>query len=416
MAIVLNSTPATYSSFNGDLLFTAYESVKANDPVTYPNYKYVCDVYIGGVLAFRAKAFPNPVNKRGLFNIAPIVRNYLAQLFNPAGAGILAQEFGSGQFYLDVQCKFGEEYSFTTYTNLTIDSSRRYYNHYNWQIYSTPTVLPSYVDKLATNRPYSNAIRYVSTKFYVPYFSVSGTLVVQVTAYNPNSAHILDTDGEFILIEGRRLSLAGSPAYTTSTGSITLAPTAGSLQELNLSPTAINHDIAGVITPSTLFYIVTINSTITILFVIVDEAIHSPYTLHFLNQIGGIESVDFRKLSRNLYDVEKKTYARQPFQMDASGVINYSNASNVVNETMATYSSQFKVKKRLNTDFLVDGEWTWLKELQFSPLVYLEDNGFFVPVSVVGNAYEEKKFVSERKVTSMTIDIEYGVPLNTQFR
>jgi hypothetical protein len=415
MAIVLNSTPASYSSFNGDILFTAYESVKANDPVTYPNYKYVCDVYIGGSMIFRAKAFPNPVNKRGVFNIAPIVRSYIATQFHPTASGILAQQFGANEFYLDIQCKFGEEYSFTTYTNLTIDSTRRYYNHYNSQLYNSTTILPNYVDHLATNRPYSNSLLYNSAGYYVPYFSVSGTLVVSVTAYNPTSAHILTTDGEFILIEGRRLSLAGSPSYTTSTGSITLSPTAGSLQELNLCPSAINHDIPGMISSSTLFYIVTINGSDQLLFVITDECIHTPYTIHFMNQLGGFESVDFRKLSRKTYDIEKKTYVQQPFRMDGSGNMYYTYFT-TVNESLTTYASQYKEKLKLSTDFLQDGDWSWLRELQFSPLVYLAKNGFLFPVSVSGNGYEEKKYVNDRKVSAMIIDIEYGVQLNAQYR
>jgi hypothetical protein len=186
MAIVINSNPPTYSGLHNDLLFTVYEGVKAIDPTTYPNYKYVCDVYVAGVLIFRAKAFPNPVNKRGLFNIAPILRNYIAQQFNPLAntSGILCQQFGSGEFYLDVVVKFGEEYSFTTYTNLLIDSSRRYYNHYNYQTYSSPTILNNYVDKLASNRPYNNSLLFTAPNYYVPFFSVgSSTINITVNSY-----------------------------------------------------------------------------------------------------------------------------------------------------------------------------------------------------------------------------------------
>ena len=49
MAIVINNTPVDYSSAHGDLVYTVYESVKANDPTTYPNYKYICDVYVLGL-------------------------------------------------------------------------------------------------------------------------------------------------------------------------------------------------------------------------------------------------------------------------------------------------------------------------------------------------------------------------------
>jgi hypothetical protein len=390
MAIVINSAPASYSSLHGDLIFTVYEATKATDPVTYPNYKYVCDVYIGGTLAFRAKAFPNPTNKRGVFNIAAIVRNYMAMQFNPSGAGVLTQQLGSTEFYLDVQCKFGEEYSYTLYTNLLTDSTRRFYSHYNNQIYSTATILGSYVDAIASNRPYLNSLLYTCSKFFVPYFSVNGTLGLSVTAYTATG--------------------------TSTNATHTYAPTAGSLQILNLSPAAINTDMPGLITTTTDYYIVTINGTLNLRFNIADERIFTPYTIHFMNQLGGVESIDFRKLSRKTYDVEKKSYVQQPFRMDGSGAISYSNAAGVVYETGTTYSSQFKQKMRLSTELLTDKDWKWLKELVFSPLVYLQDGSYIVPVSVTNNNYEEIKFVNEKAMKPLVIDIEFGVQLNAQYR
>jgi hypothetical protein len=424
MAIVINSNPPTYSGLHNDLLFTVYEGVKAIDPTTYPNYKYVCDVYVAGVLIFRAKAFPNPVNKRGLFNIAPILRNYIAQQFNPLAntSGILCQQFGSGEFYLDVVVKFGEEYSFTTYTNLLIDSSRRYYNHYNYQTYSSPTILNNYVDKLASNRPYNNSLLFTAPNYYVPFFSVgSSTINITVNSYAIlyNATRILAVPSTSIIntASGQRILLPGS-GYVTSarTGSKALTVTAGSLQELNFSVPAINQDIPGQIDATTDFYVVTINSTINLLFKIDDERIHKPFTLHFLNQIGGMDSRDFRKLNRKTYDIEKKQYLQTPFRMDGSGVLTYATSHGVVYESRTNYASMFKQKQRLSTELLNDLDWLWLKELVFSPLVYIQDGSTIVPVDLKANNYEEIRFVNERAMKPLLIDIEYGIPLNAQFR
>lgn len=421
MAIVINNTPASYSSLHGDLIFTAYEATKANDPVTYPNYKYVCDVYIGGVMIYRAKAFPNPVNKRCVFNIASIVRNYMALQFAPTGAGILVQEFGPNQFYLDVQCKFGEEYSFTTYTNLTIDSSRRYYNHYNNQIYGAQSILGSYVDNLASNRPYANSLLSSYNNFYVPYWCVSGSLAITVTTFSVptfSGGYILDTASRIIsTVDGMELLLAGTGyVSSTATGSVSIAATSGSLQQLNFSAAAINYDIPGLIDATIDYYVVTINGTINLLYKVKDEAIFNPYCLHFLNQIGGFDSVSFQKLSQKTYEVEKKSYTQQPFRIDGSGMAAYSNSANVVYETATTYSSQFKRKMKLSTDLLTDKEWTWLKELFFSPLVYLQDGSYIVPVSITGTSYEENKFVNRKSMQACQVDIEFGVQLNSQYR
>jgi hypothetical protein len=426
MALAINYAPPQYSSLHGDLIFTVYESVKAIDPVTYPNYKYVCDVYIGGQLIYRAKAFPNPVNKRGVFNLASIIRNYVATQFNPSGSGVLVQEFGAGQFYLDIQCKFGEEYAFTTYLNVLVDTTRRLYNHYNNQLYSDTPLLSAYTNNIASNRPYKNSLLYTCSNFFVPYFSLTGTINIDVNTYDPavfdtGEGHLLTTDSKTVLstlgsqiTPSRQMNLTGTTQHV-NTGSHSCAVTAGSLQQLNLSPSAINNDMAGTITSTTEWYEVIINSTLMLRFDITDERIYKPYTIHFLNQLGGFDSIDFRKLSRKTYDLEKKTYVQQPFRIDGSGLLSYANAGGVVNDTITTYSSQLKQKMKLSTDLLTDVEWQWLKELVFSPLVYLQDGNYKVPVNITATDYEEKKFVNDR-LNSLQIDIEFGVQLNAQYR
>lgn len=422
MAIVLNNTPVNNASLQGDLLFTAFESVKAIDPVTYPNYKYICDVYVAGVMIFRARAFPRPDNKRGVFNIAPILRSYVAMNFAPTGPGMLVQEFGAGVWYLDVVCKFGEEYNFTSTSNLTIDSSRRYYNHYNNQIYSVQTILTNYINNLASNRPYYNSLRLSVPNFFVPFYSTGSSITVSVTTYSSplfSGGYILDTDGSIISTDtGERILLPGSGyVVTTATGTGTLSVTGGSLQQLNLAPSAINSTVgSALIDATTDYYVVTLNGTVSLCFRVVCEAIYKPYTLHFMNQLGGFDSVEFRKLSRKTYDIEKKTYVQQPFRMDSGGLITYSNPSGVVNESVTTYSSQFTPKLKLSTDMLTDVDFAWLKELVFSPLVYLQDAANLVPVSITATSYEEMKYVNERNISALQVDLEYGTKLNAQYR
>jgi hypothetical protein len=188
MAIVINTTPGTLYSAHGDLLFVVYEATKANDPVTYPDYKYVADVYVGTTLVARLKKVPQPDNKRGVFNIGDVVRNYMSLAFNPDAGVLVAQQLGLNEFFLDVTVKFGEEYNFTTYLNLVVDSTRRYFNHYNGRVLGSLTALPPFLDKVVSNRPYAGPVSLSDNTSFLSYFpSTADPFDVVITKYGTAS-------------------------------------------------------------------------------------------------------------------------------------------------------------------------------------------------------------------------------------
>jgi len=191
MAIVINTAPGSYYSAQGDLIFVVYEATKANDPVTYPDYKYVADIYIGATLVARLKKVPQPDNKRGVFNIGDIVRNYVSANFNPFAATLKAQELALNEFSIKVTVKFGEEYAFTLYSNLTVDSERTYYNHYNGRLIGSNTVLPSYVDLMATTRPFITPVRRSAANSFISYLAdASGTVAIEFKSYNESNTNV----------------------------------------------------------------------------------------------------------------------------------------------------------------------------------------------------------------------------------
>ena len=52
--MTFESTPPQYSSVNDSLVYVAYDA-HAADPATYPNYKYVGEVWINGALKFTGR-------------------------------------------------------------------------------------------------------------------------------------------------------------------------------------------------------------------------------------------------------------------------------------------------------------------------------------------------------------------------
>lgn len=402
MAISIQYNPSNYFSVHGDIIFTVCDIVKASDPVTYPDYRYICDVYIDGVSVIRLKAYPNPTNKVGLFNVSSIIRSYVSAVFNPDPSALRAQELGDGSFFKDATMKFGEEYNFTLYTNITVDVARKYFNHYNGRLLSFNTTLANFLDKPATSRPLATPVYEDSNFNFIPFFpTATDDITVEIKTYTKY--------GTFI--DSRSLPFAPSVA--------------NNIQVFNFSPGSINAAYPGLVNKNIIsYYTVTFSSVnmtqdLTYRFNLVCEPRYENYNVHFLNKFGGFESRCFTKVSRKVIDIEKKEYGKLGYTMDSSGIITTKNSNNVYNETRSTFSSQYKEKLSLNTDIMKDDEYTWISELILSPLVYIEmtENGdtFFVPCVITGSNYEFKKVIND-KLTSLNINIEFGEQLNAQYR
>lgn len=386
MALVITATPAAYSSIHDDLIYTVSETVKTIDPVTYPNYKFIADVYVNAVLVARIKKIQDPVTGIGIFNIGQVVRNYVSTKFNPAGNVVVAQQLGSGEFSLSVQVKFGEEIDYEPTYDITVDSARLFFNHYNGRLVGVSTVLAALANKVASDRPTIGHVLSTSTHSFVPYFATSGSAV------------------DFIV----------TPTGGGSTYSTTFTPTANAMEVLNVAPVALNALQAGTITSSTRSYTVQIGSQ-TYTFKVICEPIYTPYTLHFLNQYGGFESKIFSKVSRRMVEVSKKDFGKIPYTVDGSGNVAFRNSNGVYNETRSVYSSQYVEKMTLNSDLLTDGEYTWLEELIVSPLVYMQDGAYFYPILIKDSNYEPKKVIND-DLTNLVINIEFGNQLQAQAR
>jgi hypothetical protein len=221
---------------------------------------------------------------------------------------------------------------------------------------------------------------------------------------------------------------------TTSLVSVTVTPTGGGsgfstsftpanaydLQVLNISPVALNAISPGAINASTTSYTVQVGSE-TYTLKIICEPFYDTYMVHFLNKYGGFESKIFNKVSRKTLDITRKDFGKLPYTVDSSGVVSYKNSNGVYNESRSVYASQYKEKLTLNSDILTDAEYTWLDNLILSPMVYLQDGSYFFPCVITDNNYEPKKIINDELTNltiniDLTINIEYGQTLNTQFR
>jgi hypothetical protein len=398
MALSLLYNPGEYFSAHGDLIFTLLEDTKPFASSTYPDYKYVCDIYIGGIIVARLKAFPRPDDKIGFFNIGNVVRNYLTVNFAPDATSIRAQKVGENNFYVNVICRFGEEYGNVIYTNIIVDSQRTYYGHYNGRLIGQDTILGNYLDKVLSTRPYATPVYRGAQFCFIPFLPTDDTTInLIIKAYSGNT-------------------LVG----TTTQPFTPTALSTNEMQLFNVSPAAINAAAPGFISTYITYYTVEFNTTnITgdsvYRFDITCEAKYDVYTIHFLNRFGGFESKDFNKVSRRKIEVEKKDYGTSAYTIDASGIPKYYSDKKVYQETKSVYAGAWTEKMVLNSDFLTDAEYTWLEDLVLSPLAFIQIGDYFYPMKITDNNYEPRKTVND-DLTNLTLNIEFGDRFNTQYR
>jgi hypothetical protein len=388
MALVITDTPDAYSSLHDDLIYTVSETVKTADPSTYPNYKFIADVYVNGTQVARIKKIPDPTTLIGIFNIGQVVRNYVITTFNPTGSVLVAQQLGSAVFFLSIQVKFGESYGeSTTNLDVTTDSARVFFNNYNGRLVGTDSSLAALTNKVASSRPATAEVLLTTSHYFIPYF--------------PTTTSAVDFDVT---------PTGGGSAYST-----TFTPSAANtLQILNIAPTVLNALQAGTINASTRYYTVEIGSE-SYRIDLICEPIYTVYPVHFLNKYGGWESKLFNKLSRRTIDIARKDYGKISYTVDGSGVVSKRNTNGVYNETRSVYASQFTEKLTVNSDILTDAEYAWLEQLVVSPMVYLQDGSYFFPVVIKESNYEPKKVIND-DLTNLTMSFEFGTTLNAQFR
>lgn len=375
MAIVLNTEAGNTSSVNNEMLFVAYEATKANDPVTYPDYSYVCDVYVASTLVERLIVRPDPTYNRGIFDVSKALQPYCSYGFSGASTKV------DYTVRLAYQLKFGEQYDGTLYTNLLVDSSDRYaFESYAKRPFTSSAVI---ANGPASNMPSTvNWHRSQNWQLMSLFSNVSGITDVLLKHYTS----------------------AGTLLNTTTYASSDF--TANTIRQLNVGKLAA--DI-----PTADYATVTgggMNQRIDYLC----DGKYTPYTLAWLNPYGGYDSQSFGMVSKKTIEMERKEYQSLNFRINASGEVSY-QANNVFYGGKKGYYTHVKVKMALSSHLLTENEYTWLADLFISPEVYIYDTVSlkFIPVTIAATNYEYRNYKNSR-LTQIQLDVEFADPYNSQ--
>lgn len=390
MAIVINTSPTNNASVNDEMLFVVYEATKANDDTTYPGYKYVCDIYVDDVFVSRIKTRPDPTYKRGIFNVAPVLRSY-------ASYGLKANYASATETYtakVNYKVKFGEDYNDTLYTNLTVDSSDRYaFKSYAVRPFTSADVVNNVDNDFATNCP-DTVYSYKSLKWHLlPFIDDSSGI-------SNFSYKFYDSSGSQVGSTGTISSsgFVGRTILQLNVGFVKLAATSSLSQSQQDSVDYV--EISGN------------GETIRIKYLCTK---YTPIVLAWLNQYGAYDSMGFGLVSKKTSEVQRKDFSKLDYNIDSSGNTSY-HANGVFYGSQRTYASEIKQSLKLTSHLLTDSEYTWLAELFASTDVYLYDSILdkFVPVSVQPTTYDHRTYLNSR-LTPLELNVQFTSNYNAQF-
>lgn len=404
MAITINSQPATFPSMHDDLWFVA-----SSNNVGTTNFKFVYDIYINGSQVSRNKIFPSPSadGSYGVFNASPVVRSYVTNYFEPSGTTVLMAS--NDKIKVDYQIRIGEEASGAITANLASGnfSAYNYYAPLFGDIFTEngdiPLVLSDYYDNLLIENYTDDwlsdrdsleiPIEY-GDQFFITFLKINAgayKLWVQPT----------NEDGT---------------VGTAVSGDITMT---GQFNLFNFQAAAINAFLnQTLITENTFGYnvYITLGSAVTrvLKFKHVCNPKYRQYNLHFLNRLGGYDTMAFRLVNKRRSEFKRSSYRRNPYKL-SGGQMKEIDAFNKYNETTFNFAIQHTDYYMLRSDYLLDQDYAWLAQLVASPIVYMEVQGAFFPVTIRNTNYQYKYKVSDG-LFNFDLEVEIGKYLNSQFR
>lgn len=408
MAITINSVPADFSSLHDDAWF-----VVSSTNATTENFKYVFDTYVSGDLVSRVKVIPtaSAQNSYGVFNSAPIVRNYMGNYFKPVEGTVL--QHSSDEIKVQYRIEYGEEVSGVLTTNLA-SGTYEGYNFYNPLFFDGILLLgggegdlllsnqydnlliTNYADDWLTERKQDNIEIIFSKRCFVSYLAhdVSGG-VIAVT--------VIDESGNSVGSEVSGANIAFSGAFNL----------------FEFGQAGIN-DYLGteLITENIYGYKVrlisgTIQSNyLTFVHVCYDRS--NPINVHFLNRLGGWDTFGFNLVNKRRTEFNRRSFRRMQYQLDGDNMTN-NDQYNRYNEGTINFSTEHRDSYRLVSDYVREQDYDWLGQLVASPLVYLEVRGAYFPVIVTDNNYQYKTEKSDQ-LFNMELDIEISKYVNSQYR
>ena len=379
-------------------VYNPIEVVVDSSQKAQPNFRYVFQIHVGGVLIATKKSLPSQTNAYGYCDIGEILAAYVAEQI-PDYTSVAGFEYGLASPIIDFQVYYGEEYGIPPATfEPTMDSGLKYawsasLNYVQWtnRIKFSPSAAfdPFTMQTTSSTRPFLTTYK---------------TPTVKITDLGWHFIMLdVDTDADHALITTFDSAGAVITSFivdnnlTTGVTEAKLLSVASSPQSLNNIDNAnISTGAQPIITSAVASYSIGIyNSTNqpigeTLTFTLGGGCRYEPYRLHFLNRYGGFDAFNFTSRNEISTKMERKQYSRSETRMLSTGALDRLQQYDGKQDYHVTSQDSLKVR----SEYLTQTENEWLKELIQSPQIYLEfdDLGVqnFRPIRMKTSSWSEK--------------------------
>jgi hypothetical protein len=213
----------------------------------------------------------------------------------------------------------------------------------------------------------------------------------------------------------QKYTQSGADGSPSTGGSVTCS----AFVLFDLSPAAINAYLgSSFITASTYQYGVKVNyggnQSDEFKVILACQPRWTPVTLHFLNRLGGYDSITFRLVNRREAAVEKRSFEQMTWQYNNAAMTRYDSFKRI-NPGNSTFAVNETVSFKLVSDYINQTDYLWLKDLITSPEVYYEQGGYYYPVALGTNTWQEKIRAAD-KMFNFELNVQFAQKINSQYR
>lgn len=420
MAITNIQTPALYRPAYNPLWFYVSGSNYAYSDYSFVFQVNVDDDFDGTYTTMASVRVPSLLNSAGTntgyayFDVHRIIEDYCLHELDVTKYG-----FYYNKGLVSYQVKVAEYYSGAvqgSYTTLTSTGSQAFgasldsfkfadYSMSNYLITSAPTTESYLTNAPASQNIYSNQFAFLTAiisgsgiakakKAKIKTYNSAGTLIQTVDVTNNYSNVTTYKQGKCIRFSCGTATLNSIPGGDITTGAQPIITASVA------SYTVQFYDGSDIVSQ-----LMTYN--------IVDNCSRfDNYRFHWLNELGGWDSYNFSLLSKNNLKISRDSFNRSlgtPTATTMAYAIN--DRGKINNYVQATESIT------VNSDWLSDAEYIWLRELVLSPNVFIEDNSTgtlrLLPVLMTDTNYETKKIANE-SLNQLQLTFEYGKTIERQ--
>jgi hypothetical protein len=382
MAITVRQQPAN--------LFPAYNDavyILTSTNVGQTNFKFVVDIYVGGVKVDRMLIPPHPTELSGKVNVSPLLESRVSVDINLSDNRILPNT----NSYVEYTLKIGEAYGTSgtvIYPGLATVSGKYLWNavldYPDFCNYSSGDYIlsPSTPCDFLTHKPSSGDIMIDDNAWlYFNDFNLQLNYLYIVTrdstgmTLNTFKVDNKYTSSRFLRCVSGCANLNTIPNAQFTLGSQPVIDGTEydyTIQLFNSSNVAISER-----------YCYTIVSNCSR---------YEKRRLQFLNELGGYDTFNFTLVSKETMDIERSMFKKDLGSYGAS----YSFVNSPNDRAYSQYHTRIKDKVSIQSDWVTEEQLAWLEQLVTSPDVRLDDGIYLIPINITNTSFEKKKVVNEK--------------------